>query len=457
KGQWGSLALTSSTTYQNIRGIAYGDATQSSGGIQDLGAFALTGVISDLPNTALLTSLSSKVRRFTQEFRASDTFFDGHLDAQAGIFFSHEADLLTIPGFYLFNKTTGAALQPNYFLGFAPVLDAEIGSRYTEYSGYANLDLHITDKFDILGGVRESTNRQHFEENYTGTYIGIVEYLTNGFPNGDVLAYGSSSTGNDFNYLVSPRYKINDDNMVYARFANGYRPGGANAFPPGLGAPATFQPDTVTSYEVGYKGQWLDRTLTLDIAGFWNDWNNIQIQTTLGAGFQGFINGPSAQTRGFELTAQWRPIERLTLGLNGGYTKANLTGDAPGAGALSGDELPFVPKLTGAITADYSWPVMSGWMADVGGSVNYIGSRMSGFVGNGTTINGYGVPVPSFTTVNLNAGLTHGPVTVMLYARNLSNSHGIVYVPVISSALTTYQNASVIPPLTVGGQITVAF
>ena len=88
KGQWGALNLTSSTTYQNIRGIAYGDATQSSGGAFDLELFGLTGLIANPANTALQNSLASKVRRFSQEFRFSDCFFDGRLDAQAGVFFT---------------------------------------------------------------------------------------------------------------------------------------------------------------------------------------------------------------------------------------------------------------------------------------------------------------------------------------------------------------------------------
>ena len=424
-------------------------------GIADLAVFGAFGVIADPANTALQVSLESRVKRITEEVRASDTFFNGRLDAQAGFFFTHEDDILTIPGYVLSNKTTRAPIAPLFPFNTMPLIKAEIASSYTEYSGYADLDLHITDRLDVTGGVRESSNQQGFFEEYAGTYIGILKALE-GQP-GNTLIFGSSSTGSDFNYLVTPRFKINDDNMVYARFANGYRPGGANAFPQGLGQPQTFQPDTVTSYEGGYKGQWLDRTLTVDLALFYNQWNNIQIQTSV-AGFAGFVNGGSARTEGVELSAVWQPIHGLTLGANGAYTEANLTSDAPDAGGVDGDALPFVPKFAGAITADYNWSLMDGWMADVGGSVNYIGDRKSGFVGNGGSINGFGVTVPSFTTVNLNASVTHGPATVQVFVKNIGNSHGIVYVPVLAAPiLTTYNTASVIPPLTFGGQLTVAF
>jgi hypothetical protein len=125
---------------------------------------------------------------------------------------------------------------------------------------------------------------------------------------------------------------------------------------------------------------------------------------------------------------------------------------------VSGDALPFVPKWAGAITADYTWTIMDGFTGDVGGSVNYVGDRVSNFVGNGGTINGYGVRVPGFTTVNLNASVTHGPASVQVFVKNIGNTRGIVYVPVLSApVLTNYNTASVIPPLTFGGQLTVAF
>jgi outer membrane receptor protein involved in Fe transport len=454
KGQWGALNVLSSTTYQNIHAFASADATQQSGGILDLTLFGAFGVIADPADTAIRITLASKIRRFSQEFRVSDSFFNGRLDAQVGGFFTHEHDILTIPNYYLFDKASGAPLAPLFPWNLMPLIEAEILSRYTEFSGYANLDLHITDQFDILGGVRESYNRQNFFERYGGDYIAIVRALQGQAYS--PITFGSSSSGTDFNYLVSPRFKIDANNMIYARFANGFRPGGPNAFPPNLGLPETFQPDTVTSYEAGYKAQLFDRKLTVDLALFLNDWNNIQIQTGV-AGFQGFVNGGKARTDGVELATLWRPLPGLSFGFNGAYVDAKLTADAPKAGGINGDPLPFVPKWSGSITADYDWQIHDGWMADIGGSVDYIGARRSGFT-NACVLVSCVTNVPSYTTVNLNAGVTHGPVSFQAFVRNIGNSHGIVYLQALADpVLTNYQNASVIAPRTIGGQITVAF
>ena len=92
-------------------------------------------------------------------------------------------------------------------------------------------DLHITNRFDVLGGVRESANRQQFFESYSGDFIAIVKILE--MQPGNTLTYGSSSTGHDFNYLITPRFKIDDNNMVYARFANGYRRAASTPARPG--------------------------------------------------------------------------------------------------------------------------------------------------------------------------------------------------------------------------------
>jgi iron complex outermembrane receptor protein len=73
-----------------------------------------------------------------------------------------------------------------------------------------------------------------------------------------VLQYGllindqQKTTASNFSYKGTLNWKINDDNFVYAFVATGFTPGGLNV-PVGLGQPAPFRPETVTSYETGWK------------------------------------------------------------------------------------------------------------------------------------------------------------------------------------------------------------
>src|SRR3546814_10334558 len=73
---------------------------------------------------------------------------------------------------------------------------------------------------------------------------------------------------------------------LYARVAKGYRPGGPNVIPIGSppGTPLTFQPDTVTSYEIRLKGDAADRSASIEAALYHIDWTDIQLDAVVTIG-----------------------------------------------------------------------------------------------------------------------------------------------------------------------------
>src|SRR3546814_4552260 len=54
-------------------------------------------------------------------------------------------------------------------------------------------------------------------------------------------------------YLANARYKFSSRATAYVRFATGYRPGGPNFVSPVVASPATFEADSLQSYEIGFK------------------------------------------------------------------------------------------------------------------------------------------------------------------------------------------------------------
>jgi outer membrane receptor protein involved in Fe transport len=433
KGEWGPFNVTSSTTYETIKSYALTDDSASLGPV--------VTKLSGKPNGGAAESLLVHTNRIAQEVRLNSTAFDGKLDYQFGFYFTHESDVLQVPGVFPFNTVTKQpiTLAP----AFTPLLNANIFSTYTEYSGFANATYHFTSQFDVLAGVRYSQDYQTYFQNYHGALIGAPIILSSDANNGTAT------------YLVSPRFKINDDNMVYARISSGYRPGGPNAVPGGsIGAPATFAPDTITSYEAGYKSELLDRSMTVDLALYYTDWQHIQIETNAviaGVNHNYFVNGGSATSEGVELAVAYRPLPGLTLGLNGAFTDAFLTSPAPAAGGRNGDELPFVPKWSGSVSAAYTWTIVDSWDGNVGGSVNYTGDRISNFSQHG------GVPVPGYTTVNINAGVDHGRYSLNFYIKNLTDAIGITYLGVEPTVTTAIDNAAIIQPRTYGAELSVRF
>lgn len=423
-GDWN---LVSSTTYQTVDGRARGDGTLTYG--------ALLGGLFGIANLGVKVNQETRTERISQEVRGDTSLFDGRLDLQLGLYYTHESDSNRIPSFDPFLTTTGAPVA------LPSIVVASIISRYTETSFFANGTWHVSPRFDVIGGLRLSVDDQAYYQDYAGLIVGAHR-----------INVGSES-GRIVTYQISPRFKITPDMMVYGRIATGYRPGGPNAVPPPsvIIAPDTFAPDKLTSYEVGYKASYFDRSVVVDAALFYTDWRDIQVQTSAG-GFNYFVNGGSARSQGGELTVRWAPARGLNLGLNGAYTDARLTAPAVAAGGADGDQLPFVPKWSGSLTADYQWRLSGNLDAFVGGSVNYTGERISNFSGKAPH------QVPSYTTVNLRAGVTYDSWTLSIYGKNIGDERGIV--SLASETLVVSGNpfgASVIQPRVVGAELSVKF
>ncbi|HKS54866.1 MAG TPA: TonB-dependent receptor [Steroidobacteraceae bacterium] len=194
---------------------------------------------------------------------------------------------------------------------------------------------------------------------------------------GAQFKFGESGTTSRFN--VS--YDLSDDVLAYVQVAEGFRAGGPNdqtaASIANVVIPAGFGSDSITNYELGLKTQWLDRRLTLNGAIYQIDWSDIQVSqfanSTNGLRFTYRGNGGKAKVQGVELELAARPTQALQFGLGFAYTDSKLEEDLPiPEQGRKGDQLPYVPELTGSVNARYSWPMFQSWEGFVGGDWSYV-------------------------------------------------------------------------------------
>ena len=115
----------------------------------------------------------------------------------------------------------------------------------------------------------------------------------------------------------------NDESMLYASIAYNEKPGGFTTLTGGLGFfnpdRAEFEPEELTVYEIGAKSQWLDNTLQLNGAVFYQDFSEKQTSTQVPDETLLVLkplNNASAEIWGLELEAQWAATDNLSLGLN---------------------------------------------------------------------------------------------------------------------------------------------
>lgn len=292
----------------------------------------------------------------------------------------------------------------------------DLASRYEEIAGFANATLHLAPWFDIDLGGRYSHNSQRADQVTDGVLLGAS------------TIEGIRSSDNVFTWSVAPKVKFGTRASLYGRIAKGYRPGGPNVIPAGAppGTPTTFEPDTVTSYEIGFKSDTADRTASIEAAIYHIDWNNIQLAAVVN-GFGVNANGAGAEVDGAEITATLRPVRGLATSINLAINDAKLSGDTDPVvvAAVKGDPLPFTPKYAVSVNADYQWDLGGDVTASVGGSIRSLSRQSGNFDPAYRAIHGHFPKVRAYEVIDLRAGVAFGRYAINAYVNNVGNSRGI--------------------------------
>jgi outer membrane receptor protein involved in Fe transport len=248
----------------------------------------------------------------------------------------------------------------------------------------------------------------------------------------DALVLAAERSWTRFTPAASLKYDFSSNHAVYARFATGYRPGGFNTTTPN-GLPReqilqllSFDPETIYSYEVGYRGR-PDRGFTLNVAAYYNRTKDLQIVSTPSAQSRGFIlqNAGSSEVYGLELEAQKRFVfeggsltVRTALSLMDGEfgngTSALLDNDGDGVPEvvdLSGGAVPRLRDYQAAVSATFERRITEGLRFN---STLSLQSADGGFEnpGNSRDYEGY-------TLVDARVGLATRHLRFSVFAKNL--------------------------------------
>lgn len=455
----GPVALTSVTSYGTLTQHEVYDASYQLPGIADA-IFGGPGV----PPLGITFPALAGQKKFTQELRLqssdSETF-----EWLVGGYYTREKGRL-FQRYLPFELGTGAAIDPTLTLPAGPgganitfpdFIRAELDSRYREYAGFGSVTWHFSPRFDITAGARYSHNSQSTRQLLDGSLL----FFT-GSPNIPDIVTGKSSE-NVFTWSVSPRLELSDNATVYARVAKGYRPGGPNVVPPGAGPnfPSQYNADTLISYEAGVRAETADRTFAIDASVYYLDWRKIQVLVTYNTAIGPVSadgNGDSATSKGVEMTATLRPTRGLSIVVNGAYNDAHLDQDLPpGNGGFAGDRLPYAPKWTANVSADYEWSLGEDLTAYVGGSVRMISDQVTDFDNNYQTVFGRRLTIDGYSVVDLRAGIDFGRFNLSVYAKNVTNNQGLTDAGQFAARPGTAVLASPIRPRTLGMTLGASF
>ena len=204
---------------------------------------------------------------------------------------------------------------------------------------------------------------------------------------------------------------------VYARYAEGDRPGG-------LSVQGTvtqrFESDSVSSYEVGARyGDPGDRFSASAAASF-THWEDIQADLIDADGLPYTTNIGTGRVIGFEAQARWRPFPSLAVD---GAVFANNSRLSKPAPAFTGERdasLPDIPDEIARIGMRYDVEA-KGRRIELSGSVRYVGrSRL----GVGTALD---LHQGRYVDTALGASVPFGRFTVSLDMTNLLDERGDIF------------------------------
>jgi iron complex outermembrane recepter protein len=400
EAKFGDIELTALSGYNVNTQDSSSDFTYFLGSLTQ-SLYGVTGspIDFDLKNT-----------KYSQEIRLTGPL-GANLDWLVGGFGTHERARY-LQNFFAQDPVTGTVITSDEL--------TYVDTTYNEYAGFADLTLHINDRFDIQVGGRGAHIDQSFSQYYDGS-------LTPAFTGADsqvLVAPLEHASANAITYLLTPRFKISPDLMVYGRFTSGYQAGGPNVVLAGV--PAQYDPDTTWNYEIGIKGQTDSRLFSYDVSLYHIDWRSIQLTLLTPAGTSYVANGARARSQGLEVSVAARPLSSLTVAGWLSWDDAKLTEDLPPASvaagifAVAGDRLPYSARLTGHLSLEQRFALTQGTNVFVGGAATYTGARFGEFTDSEADRAVY----PAYTKVDFTAGVKHDSWALRCFVNNATNSRG---------------------------------
>jgi outer membrane receptor protein involved in Fe transport len=146
-------------------------------------------------------------------------------------------------------------------------------------------------------------------------------------PGGFVTIVAGSNTADVDDDFFAPKatiaWQATDNQNYYFYWAEAYKPAGVQGFTGGAGTfdpvASKFKQEKLIVWELGAKTDWLDNTLRVNAAAFFQDFKNKQVSSQVevnGILQPRTVNAGKAEVWGAELDLQWVPIENLSFGLS---------------------------------------------------------------------------------------------------------------------------------------------
>ena len=416
------------------------------------------------PANNLLIDVVGDIESFSQEIRLNGALWDNKIKWMVGA--NYQRDKSQVFNRFTFTSSNSGIGPFRYNGG-----EGDYSQDAKAKSVFGSLDFAITSTLTAQGSVRYTDSKNDFGGCLRDSGDGLLAtafQLVAGQP----IAPGACITINaatgvpervfftlkedNVSWRAGLDWKPVSGTLLYANVTKGYKAGN---FP---SPPAIFSPqlepipqEELLAYEAGFK-QSLGRTLQINGAGFYYDYTDKQIsgyRLTAFGNLPSFVSVPKSSVRGAELSAIWRPSDRLTINAGGAYVDTKVDSDFitndPFARFVNvkGERFPTTPKWTLNLDAEYRFPVSGEAEAYIGVSPRYRSRSVAAFGDDPNFV------IRGYTLLDLRAGveLSDGRWRAEIWGKNVTDKF---YVTTVTHVVDTV-NRLVGMPATYG--ITLSF
>ena len=320
------------------------------------------------PLGQLGSNQSERDHQVTEELHLASPSGGRRLTWIAGLFFLH-SDRANYHPLYFHDLVPGAFLStvsPTWATPNTLTNSQEVQTR--SVAGFASATYAIVDPLKLTVGVRESNERKS-GHSLLSDAAGTTPYLDAHY----------AHTWSSFTPQANLAYQPTTDLLAYATVATGFKSGGYDINATTIaGLQTPFNPEKVTSYEVGVKDSALNHRLQLDLAVYRAYYHDLQV-TSFNPIAVDYVtsNAASSLIQGVEFEGVAKLLDSLTAGVSYDYTDAKYrnyqSANASGPPTVySGNRIPYVARDQWHVFANWERPLESGrGVITLGADVTY--------------------------------------------------------------------------------------
>lgn len=360
------------------------------------------------PNNSMFQSVQNDANQFSQEFRLDNHASGAPLRWLAGLYYLTDEQTRDDQNIFYVDD---AVNDPQAASGFRPeTRDVKETANETESIGiFGDIAYDFSDRWTGSFGFRYSEDDKDYQvAHYGWGWGGPIAALSDIDENGDringcVFAPGgppdfgdrfcgsptnpvgfttpvpASNSWDNTSFKASLDYRLTDDKLIYGLISQGYKTGGFQSEPANpLDAVVPFDEETVTNYELGFKGDFGDR-FRLNATVFMADYEDLQLflfqNSPTGDFTQVTRNAANADISGLEGEFIWQPTDNLRLSGSFAFIESELvdalldTDEDPSTPPtdFSGTRPDNTPEWSGTFVASYDIPLASGALISLRG------------------------------------------------------------------------------------------